>query len=175
MSAGGALSAGPGCAARSGPLNRTLCFSAYDAQADGHVRQVELSAEAVLLRRKVAGIAMALRVPLATYRGVALRACDHPDARFMIVLEHRDPGLSVPLEIASEAAAARAAVDHWSFSLGIGEAAANEARPASVPPRRRRTSAVRGRRPVFLYRRKAGKALAGASVHRDEREIIARA
>jgi hypothetical protein len=40
--------------------------------------------------------------------------------------------------------------------------------------RRRRHNAIRARRPKFLVRRRAGNPLGELSIHRDEREIIAR-
>ncbi len=40
--------------------------------------------------------------------------------------------------------------------------------------RRRRRTAIRSRRPSILMRRKPGRSIEGATVHRDEREIIAR-
>jgi hypothetical protein len=47
-------------------------------------------------------------------------------------------------------------------------------RVATPTWRRRRRSAIRKRRPSILMRRKAGRSIEGAQVHRDEREIIAR-
>jgi hypothetical protein len=45
----------------------------------------------------------------------------------------------------------------------------------ATPTRRRRSrSAVRRRRPSIMLRRKAGRSIADAVVHRGEREIIAR-
>jgi hypothetical protein len=46
-------------------------------------------------------------------------------------------------------------------------------RIAAALPRRRKRSAVKGRRPSIFLRRKPGRPLRGAPVHR-EREIIAR-
>ena len=46
-------------------------------------------------------------------------------------------------------------------------------RVAPAHPRRRKRSAVKGRRPSIFLRRKPGRPLGGARVHR-EREIIAR-
>jgi Family of unknown function (DUF6101) len=47
-------------------------------------------------------------------------------------------------------------------------------RVASPIGRRRRRSAIKRRRPSILLRRKVGRSIAKAAVHRDEREIIAR-
>jgi hypothetical protein len=47
-------------------------------------------------------------------------------------------------------------------------------RVATPVERRRRRSAIRQRRPSILLRRKVGRSLANAAVHREEREIIAR-
>lgn len=41
-------------------------------------------------------------------------------------------------------------------------------------PRRRRRNAIRSRRPRFLMRRRVGDLLNGTTIHRCEREIIAR-
>ena len=41
-------------------------------------------------------------------------------------------------------------------------------------PRRRRHNIIKDRRPKFLVRRKAGRAAMERSIHRGEREIIAR-
>jgi hypothetical protein len=41
-------------------------------------------------------------------------------------------------------------------------------------PRRRRRNAIKNRRPRFLLRRRPGVQSADPTVHRDEREIIAR-
>jgi hypothetical protein len=47
-------------------------------------------------------------------------------------------------------------------------------KPREPAARRRRHNAIRARRPRFLVRRRAGDLLNPASIHRDEREIIAR-
>ena len=47
-------------------------------------------------------------------------------------------------------------------------------RVASPTWRRRRRFAIRKRRPTLPLRRPAGRSIVGATVHRDEREIIAR-
>src|SRR5574341_1429498 len=69
------------------------------------VQLVELSRERVVLRRAVRGIKMAVNLPVAAYLGVAIRmeppAGEAPGA-VSLVLEHRDPALSLPLYRASD-------------------------------------------------------------------------
>ena len=55
------------------PFALPLRFEAADRTADGHLRQVELHRERVVVRRALGGIKMALHLPVAAYRGVAIR------------------------------------------------------------------------------------------------------
>ncbi|HKY86212.1 MAG TPA: DUF6101 family protein, partial [Pseudorhodoplanes sp.] len=71
--------------------------------------------------------------------------------------------LRLPLLVAESDGALREAVD----SLG----AVTHADPQ---PRRRRRSSIKRRRPSILLRRKPGRRIDGACVHRGEHEIIAR-
>jgi hypothetical protein len=54
------------------PFGLAVRFLAGDATADGHVREVELHRERVVLRRAPRGMRMALNMPVAAYDGVAL-------------------------------------------------------------------------------------------------------
>ena len=92
--------------------------------------------------------------------------------RQMLVLLHRDPSLTIPLCVSSDARRDRRPPGRSgarSFSLPQLQDEARE--PA---PRRRRRNAIRVRRPKFLMRRRVGALLNPANLYRGEREIIAR-
>jgi hypothetical protein len=187
--AGGAALAGSSRDARLDPFTLPLYFSTADARADGGTRLVELHQRRVIVRRAVRGMTMAVNVPLRAYLGVAL----HLQAPYgeelgtvSVRLEHRDPGLSLPLFVASDGVDIIAEWHSWARVLGlpllVGEhdGALREAFPqlgllriAAPIARRRWRGSVRRRRPSILLRRKPGQAGA-MPVHRGEREIIAR-
>jgi hypothetical protein len=160
--------AGSSRALRLDPLSLPVSFSAHDIRADGGTRQVELHRERVVLRRAVHGMRMAINVRVKEFLGVALREAD--DVK-MLVLAHRDPSLTVPLCISTDAAEIETAWQMWSEIFALPQLQDNAREPA---PRRRRRNAIRARRPKFLVRRRAGALLDPANIHRGEREIIAR-
>ena len=177
------------------PLALPVRFTANDAGADQRQRHVELDRERVVLRREVRGIRMALRLPISAYRGVTLRlraGGDGPPGDGLsdlleVTLEHRDPGLSVPLYTAHDNDDVVAEWQLWARVLGAPLLIAEldgtlrtafpqmgTLRVAAVAPRRRRRNAVRRRRPSILLRRRPGRMPATPVVMRGEREIIAR-
>jgi hypothetical protein len=186
---GGALSVGSGRALRLDPLALPLHFTAADARADERVRQVELSHERVVLRRAVRGIRMAVKVPVAAFQGVALRlipSAGGPNT-VAVSLEHRDPGLSVPLYSAEHTNDVVAEWQLWARVFGLPLLVADPAgslrepfrrlggvRVGAPAPRRRRRNAIKARRPSILLRRRPGVMPELPVVHRREREIIAR-
>ena len=112
---------------------------------------------------------------------------DEDDGAVTIVLEHRDPGLSLPLYRADDGADIVAEWRSWARVLGrpllVAEADGRLREPfarlgavrvASPTWRRRRRSAIKMRRPTLPLRRRPGRSIADAAVHRGEREIIAR-
>ncbi|MEY9880022.1 hypothetical protein ABIA43_001556 [Bradyrhizobium sp. USDA 328] len=149
------------------PLSLPVRFDAHDPRADGHVRQIELHRERVVLRRAVRGMQMAINVRVADFTGVALRGND--DAQ-TLVLVHRDPSLSIPLLVGADADEIAQAWAVWSELFALPQLDEGARKPA---PRRRRANAIRARRPKFLMRRRTGMARE-LPVHHDEREIIAR-
>jgi hypothetical protein len=168
-----------------------VAFATSDASAG--VRVIELYRERVVMRRSLAGMVMAINMPLSSYDGVALRlvrGSRGAAATVEVTLEHRDPGLTLPLYESEQGAEAMAEWRSWSEVLGLpmlvsdDEDGARETRAmlgdvevARPRPRRRRHSALKRRRPVFLVRRKAGKGAKPGeplAVYRDEHEIIAR-
>jgi hypothetical protein len=161
--------AGSGRALRLDPLSLPLRFDAQDTRADGGVRQIELHRERVVLRRAVKGMQMAVNVRVSDFLGVASRGLD--DAQ-MLVLVHRDPSLNIPLCVSSDAEEISSAWQMWSEIFALPQLPEDTvSEPAA---RRRRHNAIRGRRPKFLVRRRAGDPLNPANVYAGEREIIAR-
>ncbi|WP_035716430.1 DUF6101 family protein, partial [Bradyrhizobium genomosp. I (2014)] len=148
-------------------LSLPVRFDAHDPRADGHVRQIELHRERVVLRRAVRGMQMAINVRVSDFTGVALRGNDEAQT---LVLVHRDPSLSIPLLVGAGADEIAQAWAIWSELFALPQLDEAARKPA---PRRRRANAIRARRPKFLMRRRAGFARE-LPVHRGEREIIAR-
>lgn len=187
---GGAVAAGLSRVSRLDPLALPLRFLAPDAGADQRLRIVELHRERVVLRRAVSGIRMAVNVPVGGFLGVAVRVVPADGATPSVVcisLEHRDPGLSVPLYSAPDHDDVIAEWQLWGRVLGVPLLVADgtgilrepfrrigAVRVNTVAPRRRRHNAVSRRRPVFLMRRPPGVPGATPAVHRGEDEIIAR-
>ena len=167
--ASGINPAGSSRALRLDPLSLPVSFNAHDTRADGGVRQIELHRERIVLRRAVHGIRMAVKVRVSDFKGVALRSTD--DAQ-MLVLVHRDPSLTIPLCVSCDTDEIATAWQMWSDIFGLPLLPENGTREPA--PRRRRRNAIRARRPKFLVRRRVGDLLGPASIHRSEREIIAR-
>jgi Family of unknown function (DUF6101) len=183
MQSDGSPGSGRGHALRLDPNALPLRFHARDAAADGAVREVELTRERVVMRRTLSGMRMALNMPVSAFTGVALKlSC----AGLSVVLAHRDPALALPLSEAGEAEDALTIWNDWGRALALpllveDEAGLRDAHPRlgalrifRARPRRRRRSPLKRRRPSILLRRKTGRALSAMSVHRGEREIIAR-
>jgi len=173
------------------PFALPLRFVAPDDTADGRMRLVELHRERVVLRRDLRGIRMAFSMPLSAFLGVAIRIEPPASATtggFAVVLEHRDPQLSLTLFRAVDGTDIVAEWQCWGRALGLpllvveadGRlrepfARIGRVRVGPVIPRRRRRSVLARRRPTLaLRRRRAGIWPAARIVHRGEREIIAR-
>lgn len=188
MGAGGPEGSGRGL--RLDPFALPVRFFAPDRGADGHIRQIELDRERVVMRRSVRGICMKVGVPIAAFRGVSLRvlapAAEH-GAGVAVTLDHRDSALSVPLFLANDGDEGVAVWKSWGQVLDLPLLVAESDGSVRAPfpqlgtviigtpaPRRRRRAAIRWRRPSILMRRKPGRPSAEPVVHRGEREIIAR-
>jgi hypothetical protein len=167
-----------------------LRFTAADKTADERIRSVELTRERVVVRRAVAGIKMAVNLPVSAYLGVAVRleppTRDNPGA-IAVVLEHRDPALSLPLYRAADGTDIAAEWQSWARVLGmpllVAEADGRLREPfarigalrvAAPVLRRRRRTTLKARRPTLPLRRRMGEMPATPIMHRGEREIIAR-
>ena len=165
----GSNPAGSSRSTRLDPLSLPVRFDAHDTRADGGVRQVELHRERVVLRRAVNGMRMAVNISVSDFRGIALRETSETQ---LLVLVHRDPSLNIPLCESADRDEIAAAWQGWSEIFALPQLEDGE----SLEPtqRRRRRNAIHARRPRFLMRRRVGDGFAEVSVHRDEREIIAR-
>jgi hypothetical protein len=179
-----------GTSPRLDPFSLPVRFTAADEAADERLRIVDLHRERVVLRRTVAGMRMALNMPVAAFRGVAIRLCGeagHVPTAIAVVLEHADPALSLPLFSAPETDDIVAEWQSWGRVLGLpllvaqGDGSLREpfarlgALRIEAPTwRRRRRTTIARRRPPRLLRRRPGTSRAAPVVHRDEREIIAR-
>jgi hypothetical protein len=168
------------------PFALPLRFEVTDTAADQRIRSVELTRERVVLRRAVRGMLMAVNLPVKSYLGVALRI-DPAASTVALVLEHRDPALSLPLYRAEDGTDIVAEWQSWArvleLPLLVAEpdgrlrepfARIGALRINAPAPRRRKRSSIKARRPSIFLRRKPGRALTAMAVHHDEREIIAR-
>jgi hypothetical protein len=165
-------------------------FSAADDTADGALRVVDLHRERVVLRRARAGMRMAVNLPVAAYRGVAIKLfaeAGKAPHRFAVTLEHADPALSLPLLSSADPGEITAEWRAWGRVLGLPllfprddgtlcEVFARMGRLLIAPPtfRRRRRTAIAGRRPSRPLRRRPAALPDEPIIHRGEREIIAR-
>ena len=184
----GGCPAGSGRALRLDPFALPVRYAASDAAADEQMREVELHRTRVVVRRSLAGMRMALNLPVSAFAGVGLRlVAEAGGMHAAVVLAHRDPGLALPLYIATEAGDAVADWRSWGAVLGLPLLVEHEdgswrepfarlgaLRIAEVRPRRRRRSALKRRRPSIPLRRGCGRVTEATPVHRGEREIIAR-
>jgi hypothetical protein len=190
METGGTTPAGSGRnVLRLDPFALPVSFPAYDAGADGEMRQVELDRERVVMRRAVRGIPMAVGVPVCEFRGLTLRVVSFGDGgpkAIAIVLEHQDASLSLPLYVAEKSEDIIVICKAWSRVLRLPLLTDPHPRPrrrivrlgalaiGKVAQRRRRRAAIRQRRPSILMRRKPGCSSQEPMRHCGEREIIAR-
>jgi uncharacterized protein DUF6101 len=182
----GGKTAGSSRHARLDPFSLPVRFRAEDAGADGRIRDVELDRDHVVVRRRVSGIAMRLNLPVVDFLGVALRVVAKGRRQTVwVTLEHPDPGLSIPLFHSENTDDVVAEWQSWAGTLqrpllvtddngGLHELLPRlgRLRVGKTSPRRRRRTAMKGRRPSIRWRRRRG--IAKDGVHRGEREIIAR-
>jgi len=179
----GGCPAGSGRALRLDPFALPVGFAASDAAADGGLREIELHRRRIVVRRTLAGMRMALNLPISAFAGVGLRMME---GHVAIVLAHADPALALPLFHSSEGDNVVADWRSWGAMLGLPLLVEDETgwrdayprlgcvRMERPRPRRRRRSVLKHRRPCILLRRPCGMLTAATRVYRGEREIIAR-
>ena len=118
----GRFAAGSSRALRLDPFSLPVRFEAADEAADGRRRVIDLHRERVVVRRSVRGMRMALNLPVAAFRGVAIRltgAANGPPTSIAVVLEHGDPALSLPLFSSSTSDDIVAEWQSWGRVLGL--------------------------------------------------------
>jgi Family of unknown function (DUF6101) len=186
----GRIAAGSSRTLRLDPFSLPVRFEAADEAADEKLRIIDLHRERVVLRRSVGGMRMALNLPVAAFRGVAIRLtgkADQTPRAITVVLEHGDPALSLPLFSSETADEIVAEWQAWGRVLGLPLLVAERDGRLREPfarigalwieqPtwRRRRRNALARRRSSMRLRRRAASLPDNPTVHRDEREIIAR-
>ena len=168
---GGVQPVGSSCMLQLDPHSLPVSFEARDGRADGGVRHIEIHRERVTVRRTVSGMRMAINVHVRDFLGIAGRETN--DGRALILV-HRDPSLSVPLLVTSDDLHLDLAWQMWGDLFALPQIEDENSATRAPAPRRRRRNIIKDRRPKFLVRRKAGRAALEPSIHRDEREIIAR-
>ena len=161
------------------PFRLPVRFAVDDNSADWGLRTVELASERVVLRRSLRGMKMTISLPISNYLGIALQINRpaSPNAAVELALEHSDRAFSVPLCRADHACNVVADWRSWSSVLGIpsllveADGGLREAfarvgalRVGSPTWRRRRRSAISGRRPRILLRRKPGRQTGAATM-----------
>ncbi len=172
------------------PFALPVRFATSDQAADERVRIVELHRERVVLLRALRGIKMAVNVPVASYRGVAIRMeppAGEASGAITVVLEHSDPALSLTLYRSMDGTDIVAEWQSWGRVLGMPllvaepDGALREPfgrmgaiRTEAPVARRRRRGALKTRRASLPLRRRVGRWPATPIVHHGEREIIAR-
>lgn len=168
-STSGSDPAGSSRVVRLDPLSLPVAFDALDYRADDQMRHIELHADHAIIRRRVSGMRMSIDLRIGDFIGVGIR--DDEDQQ-LLVLEHRDPSLSIPLGASNDSGAIQVAWRLWSatFSLPRIDADGIVTAPA---PRRRRSHPLHARRPQFLLRRRGGDPYAPMAVYRNEEEITA--
>jgi hypothetical protein len=183
------LPAGSSRAERLDPFSLPLRFAPDAGSAGTDVRAIELHTDHVVLLRALAGGKMTISLPLSSYYGVAIRLqpptrAEHGCAA--IVLEHPDPQFSVTLNRAADVRDIASQWQCWGQALELpllvvdsdGSlrepfASNGSIQMGPIVCSRRSRSALKRRRGLQRLRRRTG-SLAFASVHRGEREIIAR-
>jgi hypothetical protein len=179
-----------GASLRLDPFSLPVRFEAADDAADERRRVVDLHRERVVLRRSVGGMRMALNMPVAAFRGVAIRVAGEagtPPSSIAVVLEHTDPALSLPLFSSPETSDIVAEWQSWGRVLGLpllvaeGDGSLREpfkrlgaVRIEAPTWRRRRKNPIARRHSTRRFRRQVLAQPAVATVYRGEREIIAR-
>jgi hypothetical protein len=151
----------------------TQWIAAFDARADDARRQVEVSAERIVIARRVGGVEMRIGLTPRQYRGVALGVlvAEATDFLFTVRLVHADADLDVTLGHCDSEAAAQALWRRWATAFGLPRLVERGEREfdldrteVACAVERRRGRATLNRRNRFLARRKMGRAGAAAMV-----------
>ena len=171
------------------PFALPLRFTVSDKAADERIRSVELTRERVVVRRSVSGIKMALNLPVANYLGVAIRMeppagearARSPSCWSISIRRCRCRSIGRPTAPTSWPSGNPGAACSVPLLVAEADGALREpfarmgALRVSAPvARRRKRTALKGRRPSIQLRRRMGEMPAIPVMHCGEREIIAR-
>src|SRR5271154_6667935 len=118
----GRIAAGSSRVSRLAPFSLPVRCEVADEAADEQRRVIDLHRERVVVRRSVRGMRMALNLPVATFRGVAIRltgAVGAPPTSIAVMLEHGDPALSLPLFSSNTTDDIVAEWQSWGRVLGL--------------------------------------------------------
>ena len=141
----------------------------YATTSAGEPQAVYLDSKMAVIRRRLSGLPLTVRLPLAVFEGVQVRLefADEVPTGY-VELRHPDPALTITLGTFSDLSEAAVDWKSWARALGVpmllmesdGTARVIEPAPAAVEgpakPRRMR-STLRNRRPRFLVRRRTGR------------------
>lgn len=149
------------------------------ARAEDGIKRVEIGAEWVCIRRRIAGMETWVNVPTASYRGVTLKSVAE-GGMFEIVLVHMDPSLEIILSRTSDDTDIIALWRSYARTLALplliedrdGRLQPVDDTNVHGPFERRYGSPLKDRRPRFLARRYIGSA-AEQPVHHGECEMFA--
>lgn len=171
---------------RLNPFSLPARFEAGQSGSAAPMASVYLDDQVAIVRRRVAGLPLNIKIPVKMYRGVAIRydvTRDGP-ATGDLFLVHRDPALHLPLSRGDDPANLSVDWQSWARLFGLPLLVEDETgrlvpartylgKLAVLPQRDRRYHAqFAERRPRFLTRRKTGPKGRRAVV--AGREIIAR-
>ena len=147
---------------------------------------MELTRDRVVLRRAIAGMKMAVNLPVSAYRGIALRMItdENSDPAAAVVLAHADPGFDLELCVTDHPGEVMIAWHEWATALDMPLLATEQDNTPPVRPpatieceqpflRRRRRNAIKSRRPSIFMRRTVTR-VGDCDRYSGEREIIAR-
>lgn len=150
--------------------------------------EIFLDRDRAVIKRRVAGVPVTVVVPAQGFDGVMVRIVPGAapgEILAALILKHPDSALSITLAETEKSDDLAVLWSRWAqvFNLPmlvcdlggkVKPIEAYSAVPAAKPAPRRKLRLLTGRRPRFLNRRLPGKREPAATVHANEREIIAR-
>lgn len=171
---------------RLNPFSLPAHYEATTADGVQTNRSVYLDRTMAIVRRKVAGLPLNVKMPIKKYQGVAIQYDVAGDGTpcVEISLQHRDPAMNLTLSRGNDTLDVSADWQAWANLFGLPlliKSETGEIQPAkgylgslivSATLERRYHAQFAERRPRFLTRRKPGRK--GPQSRYNEREIIAR-
>jgi Family of unknown function (DUF6101) len=148
-------------------------------KSENGVQHIAVDREWIRISRRIAGLETWVNVPTPSYRGVTLRSADKC-GQYEIVLLHMDPSLELVLSREKDDSDIIALWRRFAATLDLpllvedseGRLQTVSDGIAAGPFERRNGSALKGRRPRFLSRRRVGN-MSHKLIHRGEYEMFA--